>query len=70
MDNPISFAYHQLHELGHAHSIEVWRKELVGGMYGVAQGTLFCGESMFSRRKTPRKPRCWYSASVFRTAEN
>jgi len=35
-------AYHRLHELGHAHSIEVWRKnELVGGMYGVAQGTLF-----------------------------
>lgn len=32
-------AYHRLHELGHAHSIEVWREdELVGGMYGVAQG--------------------------------
>jgi leucyl/phenylalanyl-tRNA--protein transferase len=43
-------AYHRLHELGYAHSIEVWDKsELVGGMYGVAQGTLFCGESMFSR---------------------
>ncbi len=35
-------AYHRLHELGHAHSIEVWREdELVGGMYGVARGTLF-----------------------------
>jgi len=46
----IVLAYHRLHELGHAHSIEVWRDtELVGGMYGVAQGTLFCGESMFSR---------------------
>lgn len=43
-------AYHQLHELGYAHSIEVWEGgALVGGMYGVAQGTLFCGESMFSR---------------------
>lgn len=44
-------AYHRLHELGYAHSIEVWddKNELVGGMYGVAQGTLFCGESMFSR---------------------
>ena len=43
-------AYHQLHELGYAHSIEVWEGgELIGGMYGVAQGTLFCGESMFSR---------------------
>ncbi|CSE60608.1 leucyl/phenylalanyl-tRNA--protein transferase [Shigella sonnei] len=35
-------AYHRLHELGHAHSIEVWHEdELVGGMYGVAQGTLY-----------------------------
>jgi leucyl/phenylalanyl-tRNA--protein transferase len=56
-------AYHQLHELGYAHSIEVWEGgALVGGMYGVAQGTLFCGESMFSARLTPRKPRCWSSA--------
>lgn len=49
-------AYHRLHELGHAHSIEVWRQnELVGGMYGVAQGTLFCGESMFSRQENASK---------------
>lgn len=44
-------AYVRLHQLGHAHSIEVWQdNELVGGMYGVAQGALFCAESMFSRR--------------------
>ncbi|MCS3430800.1 leucyl/phenylalanyl-tRNA--protein transferase [Klebsiella sp. BIGb0407] len=44
-------AYGRLHQLGHAHSIEVWQDdELVGGMYGVAQGALFCAESMFSRR--------------------
>jgi len=49
-------AYHQLHELGHAHSIEVWQGEtLVGGMYGVAQGALFCGESMFSRAENASK---------------
>ncbi|AJZ88817.1 Leucyl/phenylalanyl-tRNA--protein transferase [Beauveria bassiana D1-5] len=49
-------AYLRLHELGHAHSIEVWDgKELVGGMYGVAQGALFCGESMFSRRVNASK---------------
>ena len=43
--------YQVLHEAGHAHSIEVWSgDELVGGMYGVAVGGLFCGESMFSRR--------------------
>lgn len=49
-------AYLRLHELGHAHSIEVWEgTALVGGMYGVAQGTLFCGESMFSRRVNASK---------------
>ncbi len=42
-------AYVRLHELGHAHSVEVWDGErLVGGIYGVAVGKLFCGESMFS----------------------
>ncbi|ELN2735486.1 leucyl/phenylalanyl-tRNA--protein transferase [Pluralibacter gergoviae] len=52
----IILAYQQLHELGHAHSIEVWRgDELVGGMYGVAQGALFCGESMFSRAENASK---------------
>ena len=41
-------AYICLHELGHAHSIEIWDKEvLVGGLYGVAVGGVFCGESMF-----------------------
>jgi leucyl/phenylalanyl-tRNA---protein transferase len=42
-------AYTRLHELGHAHSVEVWDKEqLVGGLYGVSLGSLFFGESMFS----------------------
>ncbi len=42
-------AYVRLHALGHAHSVEVWDGErLVGGIYGVAAGRLFCGESMFS----------------------
>ena len=41
-------AYTQLHEQGHAHSIEVWHQNiLVGGLYGVAIGRVFCGESMF-----------------------
>ena len=44
-------AYCHLHELGHAHSLEVRdRGELVGGIYGVAIGRMFFGESMFSRR--------------------
>lgn len=42
-------AYTALHALGHAHSVEVWQGErLVGGIYGVASGRLFSGESMFS----------------------
>jgi leucyl/phenylalanyl-tRNA--protein transferase len=42
-------AYAALHELGCAHSVEVWEEErLVGGIYGVSIGRLFCGESMFS----------------------
>ncbi len=42
-------AYLNLHRLGHAHSYEVWQNnELVGGLYGVQAGTVFCGESMFS----------------------
>ncbi|PII17775.1 leucyl/phenylalanyl-tRNA--protein transferase [Stenotrophomonas indicatrix] len=42
-------AYSQLHDLGFAHSFEVWdRQTLVGGIYGVAIGTMFFGESMFS----------------------
>ncbi len=42
-------AYINLHELGHAKSVEVWlNEELVGGLYGIDLGTIFCGESMFS----------------------
>ena len=41
--------YTELHEQGHAHSVEVWRdKKLVGGLYGVSFNAVFCGESMFS----------------------
>lgn len=42
-------AYEELHRLGHAHSVEVWQEgKLVGGLYGVAMGRTFCGESMFA----------------------
>ena len=42
-------AYIKLYELGYAKSVEVWSgKELVGGLYGVDLGSVFCGESMFS----------------------
>lgn len=43
-------AYETLHRLGHAHSVEVWlENELAGGIYGVAIGGFFAGESMFTR---------------------
>lgn len=49
-------AYVALHRQGHAHSVEVWRDgELVGGLYGVAVGRIFCGESMFHRRTDASK---------------
>lgn len=42
-------AYRELHRLGYAHSLEVWREgELAGGLYGVSLGKMFFGESMFS----------------------
>ncbi|MGL4858394.1 MAG: leucyl/phenylalanyl-tRNA--protein transferase [Enterobacteriaceae bacterium] len=45
----IEHAYVALHYQGVAHSVEIWQEnKLVGGLYGVAQGALFCGESMFS----------------------
>jgi leucyl/phenylalanyl-tRNA--protein transferase len=44
-------AYTRLHELGHAHSLEVWDgPELIAGTYGVQVGALFAAESMFHRR--------------------
>lgn len=44
-------AYERMHRAGAAHSIEVWSgDELIGGLYGVALGRMFFGESMFSRR--------------------
>ena len=50
IDRDIVEAYCALHELGWAHSVETWSDGvLVGGLYGVAIGGLFAGESMFSR---------------------
>jgi len=49
-------AYTQLHKLGHAHSLECWQNgELVGGIYGIATGGLFAGESMFHRASNASK---------------
>jgi leucyl/phenylalanyl-tRNA--protein transferase len=49
-------AYQQLHELGYAHSVETWIEgELAGGLYGVAVGRMFYGESMFTRVRDASK---------------
>ena len=49
-------AYVKLHELGYAHSVEAWQNnELVGGLYGVALGKCFFGESMFSKTSNASK---------------
>lgn len=43
-------AYEELHALGYAHSVEAYQEgELVGGLYGVCVGSVFCGESMFAK---------------------
>ena len=48
--------YHDLHRLGYAHSVEIWHEGgLAGGLYGVALGAAFFGESMFSRMRDASK---------------
>lgn len=48
--------YSQLHEIGHAHSVECYEgDDLIGGLYGVSLGGAFFGESMFSRRTNASK---------------
>jgi leucyl/phenylalanyl-tRNA--protein transferase len=49
-------AYGELHSMGYAHSVETWMgNELAGGLYGIAIGRMFYGESMFSRRTDASK---------------
>jgi leucyl/phenylalanyl-tRNA--protein transferase len=56
IDADIRTAYLRLHELGWVHSVEAWRDgHLAGGLYGVAIGGLFAGESMFHRERDASK---------------
>ena len=56
INGDIAALYSDLHRSGFAHSVEVWEdKTLVGGVYGVAMGAAFFGESMFSRRPNASK---------------
>lgn len=61
----IAQAYRTLHELGWAHSVEVWDgAELAGGLYGVSIGGFFAGESMFHRRTDAGKVALWALAQA------
>ena len=56
IDGPMLAAYTELHQMGVAHSIEVFSDgELVGGLYGINLGRIFFGESMFSTRRDASK---------------
>lgn len=56
INDSIQKLYGQLHEMGHAHCVEVFHNDdLVGGLYGVSLGTAFFGESMFSRKTDASK---------------
>jgi leucyl/phenylalanyl-tRNA--protein transferase len=63
---PMQAAYCAMHEAGLAHSVEVWRGErLVGGLYGVALGRMFFGESMVSRESDGSKVAlAWLAAQM------
>lgn len=67
-------AYRRLHDLGWAHSVEAWavgadgRQRLAGGLYGVAVGGLFAGESMFHRERDASKVALVGLVDLLRTA--
>lgn len=61
-------SYVELHQAGDAHSVEVWEnKELVGGLYGVDAGGVFCGESMFHLRSNASKLALLFLIEHFQT---
>lgn len=71
----IAASYRELHRHGHAHSIEVWQvmpgqaaEALVGGLYGVGFGRVFCGESMFSRASDASKVALAWLVAALRRA--
>ncbi|MBZ9655633.1 leucyl/phenylalanyl-tRNA--protein transferase [Phyllobacterium sp. 2063] len=56
INGPIREAYSRLFDLGYCHTVEAWHDgELVGGLYGIALGSAFFGESMFSRQRDASK---------------
>ena len=67
IDESFVAAYTRLHEMGWAHSVEVWRDgELAGGLYGVRIGRFFAGESMFHRVTDASKVACWATVELLK----
>lgn len=63
-------AYTQLHQQGYAHSVECWQGDaLVGGLYGIALGSVFFGESMFSRVSNASKAAFIYLCKQLEAAD-
>jgi leucyl/phenylalanyl-tRNA--protein transferase len=63
--SPFLYVYNELHNQGYAHSIEVWNDDrLVGGLYGVAVGKVFTGESMFSLESNASRIALIYLAKI------
>jgi leucyl/phenylalanyl-tRNA--protein transferase len=63
-------AYCRLHEVGYAHSVEVWQAgKLAGGLYGISLGRSFFGESMFSRQSNASKVALYYLVEHVKTLE-
>lgn len=59
-------AYGELAKQGKCHSVEVWQNaQLVGGLYGIEMGQIFCGESMFSLQTNASKIALWYFCQHF-----
>jgi len=66
----IAVAYHRLHQLGYAHSVEAWADgALVGGLYGVAIGRMFFGESMFARETDASKVALAHLVGILRSRD-
>ncbi|WP_461534667.1 leucyl/phenylalanyl-tRNA--protein transferase [Spongorhabdus nitratireducens] len=63
-------AYINLHQAGYAHSVEIWQDdELVGGLYGIALGRMFFGESMFSLAPNSSKLAFYHLTSLLQTLD-
>lgn len=66
LNSDMQAAYRELASLGFCHSVEVWQgDELIGGLYGLQRGQVFCGESMFSLKTNASKIALWYFCEHF-----